>query len=777
MIRKMLKKDMQCNKAITITLCAFIMLAALLIASASGIIMELFQSMDNLFEISSVPHFVQMHSDEIDQQQIDDFVIGNELVKEQQTTEMINISGSSIYLGDSLTSEVESVVDISFIKQNLLFDFLVDLENNVVRPASGEIGVPIYFMEQNNLRIGDTVKIISGDFEMDFVITAFIRDAQMNPSLVTSKRFVINDADWEILKENMGESEYLIEFQLYDLANMKEFEAAYQDSGLPQTDTTITYSLFKVLNALTDGIVAAVIILISLLLIGIALLCLRYTLIAAIEEDYREIGVMKAIGLSSVDIRKIYMTKYLAMAGASSICGYALSLWIGKIFTANITLYMGTGKKTPGNYLVPFAAVIIVFSIVVSFCRFILRKFRHISTVEALRSGSSPDKAGHHHGFVIHKSRFSNINIYLGIKDVFTRFNSYLILCIVFVICTFLAVVPTNLLTTLQSRDFITYMGAGESDIRIDLQKSKNMEERYNEMLSIIENDDDIEKYTVLVTSTFQVLNNEGTYSNLKIETGDFSVFPLSYLSGAAPTNSGEISLSSMNADELEKAVGDTLELLVNDVKLELTVCGIYQDVTNGGKTAKAILPVEHDDILWYVVNLDVKDGVNIAEKKLEYSNMFQPAKVLEMDEYLSQTLGSITGQLKFASITAVTIAIVIVILITTMYFKMALAKDASQIAIMRSIGFSTKDVEIQYITRSLLVLVIGITVGTLTAGSLGQGLVGGLMSLMGASHITFVVNPLLSYTLYPGILILTVTITTLLCSRSIKHMNNILPR
>lgn len=98
MIRKMLKKDLQRNKVITITLCCFIMLAAMLIASASGIVMELFHSIDSLFEVSSVPHFVQMHNGEIDQQQIDDFSMENDFVKVQQTTEMLNISGASIYL-------------------------------------------------------------------------------------------------------------------------------------------------------------------------------------------------------------------------------------------------------------------------------------------------------------------------------------------------------------------------------------------------------------------------------------------------------------------------------------------------------------------------------------------------------------------------------------------------------------------------------------------------------------------------------------------------------
>jgi len=117
-----------------------------------------------------------------------------------------------------------------------------------------------------------------------------------------------------MLYSNIGELEYLISFRLHDVNMIGEFEVMYQASNLPQTGVAITYSLFRMLNAITDGILAAVIVLISLLLIIIAALCLRFTLTATIEEDFREIGVMKAISIASHEIRRLYMVKYVAMA-------------------------------------------------------------------------------------------------------------------------------------------------------------------------------------------------------------------------------------------------------------------------------------------------------------------------------------------------------------------------------------------------------------------------------------------------------------------------------
>lgn len=209
----------------------------------------------------------------------------------------------------------------SFVRQNKQFDYLLDLENQILKISDGEIAVPIYHMQKYNLQIGDQIRIADGDYSKDFTITAFLRDSLMNPSMINSKRFLVSDNDWNMLHEQIGKIEYMIEFQLHDTQRLNELETRYQDSALPQKGTAMGYSLVKVINGMSDGIAAAIVVLIACLLILIAALCLRFTLLTTIEEDYREIGVMKAIGISSGDIRKLYMIKYVAMS--ASACGFA----------------------------------------------------------------------------------------------------------------------------------------------------------------------------------------------------------------------------------------------------------------------------------------------------------------------------------------------------------------------------------------------------------------------------------------------------------------------
>ena len=121
----------QKKKIITSVVFAFILLAAWLAAGGTNLIVELSNSLNALFATAHAPHFVQMHASGIDQGEIDRWAAANSLVKAQQTVKMITIDGSALYLGTRQNSEEHSIMDISFVRQNKAFDFLLDMENRI----------------------------------------------------------------------------------------------------------------------------------------------------------------------------------------------------------------------------------------------------------------------------------------------------------------------------------------------------------------------------------------------------------------------------------------------------------------------------------------------------------------------------------------------------------------------------------------------------------------------------------------------------------------------
>jgi putative ABC transport system permease protein len=761
MVLRILKKDLRRNRLITSVLFLFICLSALLAAAGSGLIITLVESLDSLFVQSKAPHFVQMHAGEIDKESIAGWAAANPLVKAHQIVEMLNIDGSGIRLSGKSESEEHTVMDIGFVTQNTGFDFLLDSKNQIIRVSPGEIALPVYYIPQGGAKIGDKVTVARQGFEKIFTVTAFLRDPQMNPSIVHSKRFLVHQDDFKTLRESVGETEYLIEFLLRDLEDLDAFSADYQTTNMPAEGPAVNYNLFKVLNGLTDGVVAAVIISAGLLLIGISLLCLRFTLRSTVEEDYREIGVMKAIGFGKRDIRKIYMIKYTFTAGLAVFAGYGLSLYLNRIFTGGILLNLGEAPRSLSRYLVPFLTAVIVFTVVVLSCRLVLKRFNKISASEALRAGTGGNGGGSRLPS-LGNSKLINVNIFLGIKDLIGGIKNYSLVFLVFFAAVFIIIVPVNFLGTLESPAFITYMGIGRSDIRIDLRRTDDMEERFRAILARIKSDPDVPRSAAFVTCRYKVENSDGVLEDISVETGDFSVFPLEYQEGRAPIGDNEIALSYLNARDLEKSVGETLRLITKGGERKMTVSGIYQDITNGGRTAKAALPPDEDNVLWYVVGLDLDPAAGIEEKIDEYTREFYPAKVTHIDGYLHQTLGNTIEQLTMITLVIILIALLISVLITSLFMKMLLSKDRPGIAVMRSIGFSSRDIRTQYITRMLVLLGAGILLGTIFSNTLGQGMVSGILSFLGASRVRFVIDPFIAYFLCPLALIAVVTAATL---------------
>lgn len=118
---------------------------------------------------------------------------------------------------------------------------------------------------------------------------------------------------------------------------------------------------------------------------------------------------------------------------------------------------------------------------------------------------------------------------------------------------------------------------------------------------------------------------------------------------------------------------------------------GIYQDVTNGGKTAKAISQPFPQTALWKTIQIQLNQGVEIAEKKTVFEKEISPAKVTDMKEYVHQTIGSTASLVKVVAFLSTLAAFGTASLMLFMFLHMLKAKDSSRNHLLRTIGFSKK--------------------------------------------------------------------------------------
>lgn len=714
MKRRILWNDIKSNRLLAVTTWIFMAISAFMFALTCFLFVSLLGSVDTLMEKAQTPDFLQMHTGEIREAELARFARENGQVCDYQTLHFLNFENSSIILnGHSLA---DSSQDNGVCVQSRNFDYLLDLENEIIKVSDDEIYVPVCYRREYDLAVGEKVQI----GENSFVLAGFLRDSQMNSMMASSKRFLVSESGYEKLKA-VGSEEYLIEFLLQEGTDVSTFATEYTDKGLPSNGPVITKPLMRMMNALSDGLMILVILLVSIVLLLISMLCIRFTLLTQLEADRREIGMLKAMGISKGDIRRLYNLKFLALSGLGAVTGLLLAAGAKKILSVQIQELYGPSENGSSGFLAAILGVAFTEGILLFSVGRTLRRTEKMSAVEALIG---------QHGERKNEKRYS---------------PQHLMAALIICLGMFMMILPQNLLNTISSPRFVTYMGIGNGEIRLDIRQTEDIAGRTAQVEKLLEEDEQVQLFTALGTVSCRAILPDGTSTGLQVEEGCHTIFPVAYAEGDAPKEKNEIALSYLCAEELGLSVGDGMLLSVDGKEQEYTVCGIYSDITNGGKTAKAACLHADGALMWSVFYVSLKDNVPkgqwLADFKMALSERGISAETVDIQEYVADTYGQTMGEIRMAARAAVLAAVLVIFVVVFLFTRLLVAEDRSEISLRKAIGFTGSDVKRLYFLGYLPVLLSGILAGILSGNLLGEKLAGLLLRTMGATGFHFLID------------------------------------
>ena len=582
MLKRLMINDIKANKIASAATGIFMAVSAMLLSLTVLLSGDLLGSIDHLMELAHTPDFVQMHMGEIDQESLDRFAKEQTAVEAYQLSTFLNLENAILSLGEASLSGNSQ--DNGLCVQNGEFDLLLDTDNEVIQPERGDVYVPSCYRNEYDVKIGDSMQIGA----KTLTVAGFLRDSQMNSMMASSKRFLVHEEDYERFRE-IGEEEYLIEFLIKDGEDPNAFTLAYTEAGLPANGPTITFPLIRMMNALSDGMMILVIFLVGIVVLLISMLCIRFLLLTSLERDKKEIGMLKAVGISKKDIRSLYFSKFMLLSAIGAVVGFLLAIWLSVPLGESMRRLYGAGSSNLLMILVAVLSVILVEGIMLLSIKRTLKRTEKISAVQALRGDEAVKTQGN---------------------------RAYLFISIVVAAGVFLMLIPQNIAYTLSSPEFVTYMGVGNGQIRVDVRQSEAIDTDTIKIAEIISQDERVGNFSVLQTKSMKASLASGERCALLVEFGDHSVFPLSFSQGGYPKKSGEIALSALNAEDLGVSIGDDITLTEDGVDIAYTVCGIYSDVTNGGKTAKAYEDGQWKKVpaMWSILYIELEETVmNIA--------------------------------------------------------------------------------------------------------------------------------------------------------------------
>lgn len=332
---------------------AFVAISVMLFSLTVLLFSNLLGAIYHLMDIAKTPDYLQMYNGVINEKKLEEFASKRTDIENWQICSFLNLENSTLLLGGK--SFQDNTQDNGLCVQGKGFDLLLDLNNEMPKLQEGEVYVPVCYESEYDLKIGDFMQI--GNERL--IIAGFIRDSQMNSMMASSKRFLVCKNDYDRLKK-LGSEEYLIEYLLKDDADITKFQSEYENSEMPSNGLAITKPLIKLMNVLSDGIMIMIILLISLLVLIISLICIRFMLLTRLEGEKKELGILKAIGISKIDIRKMFMKRYLILIICGAIIGLSISFLMYQPLSKQMQSLYGVSEHKMASIWLPMIASMIV---------------------------------------------------------------------------------------------------------------------------------------------------------------------------------------------------------------------------------------------------------------------------------------------------------------------------------------------------------------------------------------------------------------------------------
>ena len=744
---KLLMNDFRKRAWKNIVLFVFMCLSVTIAASVVLLLCQLFSSITSMYETSRPPHFLQMHMGTIEQADIDVFNESFEGVTYWQTTSMIDLYGDDIFVaGDGKFYTLSDCrLDISLVKQNKEYDVLLDEKRVPLNLKAGEIGVPMIILDQYDISLGDKIIVSEDGKRKEFIVAAYVYDGMMNSTICSSTRFLISDFDFDLLLGNIGETEYLIETYFTDSSFASAYQTAYEqsDKELPKNGQAITYTIIFLLSALTDILTAFVFVLTGIMLILVVVICLRYVILAELEDDVVEIGTMKSIGIPDKGIENLYLAKIKILMSVAGVVGFLLALLFLPRLTGHISRFFGKQSLDVQTLLWAVVSVVLIYCIILLFAKKVLKQIKKKTIVDllVLNDGFSKKMKVK---TSLYKSRRLSTNALIGLQEVR---KGYGIVFILMLIITVLVMVPIRSLQAMQAQDFVTYMGSPICDLLVEVTQGESLEERNDMLRNLLREEVEmgyVQNVDVLRRVRLQAFSNTREIVGVHVDTGLSAGKGIVYLSGSSPSEEKQIALSYLLADELGKEVGDRVDITTDHQTYRFEICGIYQDVTSGGKTAKTIYDFPNELSEKYTYHLELSADLSAYDRSADEfadhlkSKLGSGYSIKSMDGFLEQTLGGVTARLSQAVYLVVMIGFVITIFIVLLFMELRLARTMRALAEKIVMGISVRAICIQELYPMLFSGGAGLILGVILTELIGEKIVSALFSLLGLGITSF---------------------------------------
>ena len=656
-------------------------------------------------------------------------------------------------------------------------------DNEITEVADGEVYVRQSLLDNSNAKVGDKVELTVADVTRTFTVKDTLKDAVLGSRMMGNARFLISENEYKAFEKAEPLEPYLFYLSFIDTNDIPALEKALNDCD------AIAFSLDRSMLQFTyilEMVIAGVLLVVSIALILIAVVILRFTISFTLSEEFRQIGIMKAIGIPDGKIRSLYLVKYLAISVLGATIGLTLSFPFGNMLLKMVSqsIVMENGN----SLLLGIICAAAVVCIIVLFCYLSTRKVKKFTPVDAVRSGTTGERYKKKGVFKLGKKPVRPV-FFMAVNDILSSPKRFLIMLFTFFVGISMLMVGLNISSTMTSSKMLNWINMAQCDAA--LVESGSIEkymvadgrEKLNQKISEIESDLSEKGWEadcfVEVITTVIVTKGDTKLKTNGVEGINMTPDEYMYLEGTAPQNKNEIAMSYIVADKLGAQIGDTVTVKTPDGETECMITAIYQTMMSLGNNIR-LYPGQTYSFQNLVGLNDLQirfhddPSTGEIEKRIEaIKEMYPDDKVMNAGDYVDYCVGGVGGMMDGVTVLLFPIIILIDILVAVLMEKSFLTKERGEIAMLKAIGFKNRSIILWQTIRIAIVMIAAVLLSIALADPIGKLTTGGIFQMMGAKNIIFDMDILKTFVIYPAIVLATTVFSVFLTALSVRKVNS----
>lgn len=757
-----------------IILLLFMILATMFVASSVNNIINVTTALDSYFEMADAPDYAAAAMNKNLVVDIDETVSQASAVDRYATENVLFLSSDNfIYGNEDIVSKGSNLVHSDICMNYFLSDGSI-LET--VRP--GEFYMSEGEADARGIDVGDQLTIECNGVRREFVLADKIKDALFGSKQLTFTRYIISEEDFESFLSAENTEEYyggtLVYIYSSDMETvLPQIKPLVDNSALTMDRATMKFTY------VFDMIVVGLLLMVSMILIIIAFVVLRFTISFTLSEEFREIGVMKAIGIGNFKIRGLYLVKYMGLSIIGAAIGLALSFPFGKMLMSVSSQNIIVGNQSP--VLVNIVCAVLVVAVILWFCYGCTGRVKKLTPIDAIRNGQTGERFRKKSLMSLGKSRLT-MAPFLALNDMVSSPRRYGIITLTFFLCLSLLLILSATVSTMNSGSLAATFGWAGCDIYLDSKiiaecmledGHEKLEKHIDEMEQTLAEHGIPAKCYQEMMFILPVSFGEDE-SNICIYQGTGSTMDMyEYTAGTAPQNTDEIAITRIAADKLNADIGDTVTIKTIDGEKEYIISAFFQSMNMQGKGIR----LHSDAYINYVQAAASVDGTQITftdhpdsreiERRMEeIQRIFPDYKNIRTCAEATADMIGVGGALNAVKSLVGVLTIVLAALITVLMERSFIAKEQGEIALMKAVGTRNGKIYAYHTFRFLFVGIMAVMIGEIFAMPLTHLCIDPIFQMMGMElAVDYMIDPVEMYLIFPAVILATTTVSAFLTS------------